>query len=68
MIPESDLKISVHTFPQGGQTVGVADTGVQVTHVPSGCSVTCTTERSQLMNKARALRYLEAMLAGELEG
>jgi protein subunit release factor A len=61
---EEDLQIEVWRKPPnfGGQTVGVTDCSVRITHLPTGLEVTCGEERSQLMNKARALEWLEALV------
>lgn len=54
MIPAEDLIISVLAPPPGGQYVGVS-TGVIVTHLPSGITVTVNTDRSQHRNKLIAI-------------
>ncbi|HEY9898198.1 MAG TPA: peptide chain release factor 1, partial [Pantanalinema sp.] len=46
----------------GGQNVNKVESGVRVTHVPTGLAVACTVERSQLQNKARALELLRTRL------
>lgn len=66
-LPESDLLIEPaprRTDRGPGMTTGEVDSSVRVTHLPTGCSVTCNTERSQLQNKAIAVKYLTAMVTG----
>lgn len=46
----------------GGQNVNKVESGVRVTHIPTGVAVACTVERSQLQNKARALELLRTRL------
>jgi protein subunit release factor A len=54
LLRDEDLKVEALGRPPGGQHFGM-ETGVRVTHLPSGLMAECKTERSQHRNKAIAL-------------
>lgn len=67
-IPDAEIRTDVYRASgKGGQHVNRTESAVRLTHLPSNIVVTCQNERSQIKNKATAMRTLKSRLFEKMQ-